>query len=218
MLTFFEGIKGIIFDVDGTILDSNWVWSNIGIDYLVNLDITPEKNLNDKLKIMGFKESATYFQSKYGIKTSVSTIIRQWNDMVRDRYLNEVSIKDGLFECLEYLSKKGIRICCCSETSHEILTEVLIKKGIMPYLEYFISCNEYKCSKTSSEIYDICIGKFDLKKEEVLVIEDAPYAILSAIKGGYKTIGVIEDNMINKNEIIVNKSFKAIKSLNELRM
>lgn len=218
MLTSLKEIKGIIFDVDGTILDSNWVWNNIGIDYLKNLDIEPEDNLNDKLKTMGFQESASYFKIKYGIKASTCTIIRQWNNMVRDRYLNEVSIKDGLFECLEYFSKKGIRICCCSETSQEILTEVLIKKGIMPYLEFFISCIESNCSKTSSNIYDLCTERFSLKKEEVLVIEDAPYAIISAIKGGYKTIGIIEDKVNKKNEMIINNSFKAIQSLNELRM
>ena len=79
-------IKGAIFDVDGTLLDSMGVWDTIGEDYLRSLGYEPRENLNEKFRIMSIREAAEYYISEYGVPLSVEEICRQVNGWIERFY------------------------------------------------------------------------------------------------------------------------------------
>ena len=67
-------IKGAIFDVDGTLLDSMHIWDSIGEDYLRSLGYEPREKLNEKFKTMSLSQAAAYYRSEYGVTLSVERI------------------------------------------------------------------------------------------------------------------------------------------------
>ena len=79
-------IKGIIFDVDGTILNSMPVWENLGELYLQANGKTAEKDLRDRLYTMDFRQGAEYLKEQYGLEQTVEEVLDGLNQKVRSFY------------------------------------------------------------------------------------------------------------------------------------
>ena len=89
--------KLLIFDMDGTLLDSMGFWQNLGRRYLESKGKAPENNLEKIIESMTLKESASYFKTKYSLEEDVETIIKQVLDFIEDKYLNEIPLKKGIY-------------------------------------------------------------------------------------------------------------------------
>ena len=89
-------IKGAIFDVDGTLLDSMPIWDTIANDYLLSLGIKEEKNLAETFKSFSQSQAAEYYIDHYGINLSAEEITEGVNAMIRDFYENKVLLKPGV--------------------------------------------------------------------------------------------------------------------------
>ena len=102
--------KAVIFDLDGTLIDSMWVWKSIDIEYLGRRNIEVPKELNKRLEGMSFEEVAVFFKENFGLEDSVEEIVEEWNKMAWDKYEHEVKLKHGVRELLKYLKNKNIKI------------------------------------------------------------------------------------------------------------
>ena len=78
-------IRGAIFDLDGTLLDSMSIWDTIGEDYLRSLGIEPRENLRETFATFTLEQAARYYQEHYGVALSVPGILRGIEDMVAIR-------------------------------------------------------------------------------------------------------------------------------------
>ena len=88
-------IRGAIFDVDGTLLDSMAIWEDAGARYLKGLGIQAQEDLGKLLFPMSLQEGAAYMKDRYDLKLSVSQIIEGVGDTVRDYYFYEAPLKKG---------------------------------------------------------------------------------------------------------------------------
>ena len=79
-------IKGVIFDVDGVLLNSMPVWENLGELYLDHLGIEAEKNLGETLFEMSLEEAADYLISHYNLEKTVEEVVHGLNKEVEDYY------------------------------------------------------------------------------------------------------------------------------------
>ena len=93
-------VKGAIFDLDGTILDSMFVWEAFGEEYLRTLGMKPRENLAETFKTFTLEQSAEYYREHYGVTRSVSEIVNDINNMVAEIYRSKVTLKEGVKEFL----------------------------------------------------------------------------------------------------------------------
>ena len=101
-----EGVKLLIFDLDGTLLDSMSVWNDVDVEFLgrYGYEVTPE--YTDIVKRASIEDAARYTQTKYRIPLTWQEIVETWESMVYEFYKSEVKLKDGAREYVEEAKRR----------------------------------------------------------------------------------------------------------------
>ena len=86
-------IKAAIFDLDGTLVDSMWVWTQIDIDYLKKKGYSMPENLKDEITHLSFSQTADYFKKRFNLDDSIEEIMNDWHNMAYNHYSNNVKLK-----------------------------------------------------------------------------------------------------------------------------
>ncbi|MFD3155528.1 HAD family hydrolase [Haloimpatiens sp. FM7330] len=200
-----KNIKAAIFDMDGTIIDSMWVWSKIDNDYLAKRNISVPKDLKDSIEHLTFEETAKYFKNKFNIQDDIKTIMNEWNEMAYDEYKNNVKLKPGVKKFLSLLKSLDIKIALATSNCTLLLETALKQTGIYDYFEIITTTDEVNKGKSSPDIYLLTANKLNVKPEECIVFEDILPAVQGAKAAGMKVVAVHDPfSEYQKNELIKN--------------
>ena len=183
-------IKGAIFDVDGTLLDSMQMWDNVAANYLKSLGVTPSPTLNDELRTLGGHQLPMYFQSAYGLGESEDEIRAGIARLLEDYYFNKATLKDGVVEVLEKLQSRGVKMCVATATDRWFIEPALQTCGIDKYFERVFTCGEEKTTKSRPDIYIRAAKFLGTEIANTVVFEDALYAVKTAKSAGFPVVGV----------------------------
>ena len=88
-----KGKKAVLFDLDGTLVDSMWVWSEVDIRYLGEMGLSVPADLQEEIEGMGFTEVAEYFKKRFQISQDIEQIKETWNILAMDAYQNQESAR-----------------------------------------------------------------------------------------------------------------------------
>ena len=190
-------IKGAIFDLDGTLLDSMFIWDTFGEDYLRTLGKEPEENLAEAFKTFTLEQAAEYYIAHYGVTLSVKEIIDGINNTVAELYRTKVTLKDGVREFLEALKSQGVKMCVATVTDRPIAEEILVKLGIRDYFLEILTCAEVGYNKETPHIYRAALGVLGTKKDKTVVLEDSLHALMTAKNDGF-TVAAVYDKQESK--------------------
>ncbi len=194
-------MKGAIFDLDGTLIDSMFIWDTIGEDYLRLLGIEPKENLAEVFKTFTLEQAAEYYQNHYGVMMPVIEIVEDINNMVTEIYKTKVTLKSGVRGYLERLQRQGVKMCIATVTDRHIAEEVLKRLGIFKFFSEIFTCAEVGCSKQTPEIYRQALKHLGTDKNETVVFEDAFHALKVAQNDGFKTVAVYDSHESRQEEI-----------------
>lgn len=209
-------IKGAIFDLDGTIIDSMGVWDKIDYDYLNKRNIPYPENLGAVIKNMSYDEAALYFQDKFGITDSADHIINEWKDMAYYEYAHDIKLKSGVERYLTYLRSKGVRIGLATSTIKKLSEAVLENNGIAEYFVAVTTLKEVKRNKNFPDIYILTAEKLNVEPKECAVFEDILPGVMSAKAAGMTAVGVYDFYSASEWEDIKKHADKYIYSFVEL--
>lgn len=193
----FKNINGIIFDADGTLLDSMNIWTEIGKRFLLSKNITIEEELAEDISTLSYEQGAAYYIEHFDPTATVQDIRDGVNALVKDFYFEEVVLKDGVKEFLEELKKRGMKMCVATATDKFLIEKALERNGILPCFSAVLTCGEVGAGKDTAEIYEQALKALGTKKSQTLVFEDAHYAVVTAKNAGF-TVVAIEDNAERK--------------------
>ena len=185
-------IEGAIFDLDGTLFDSMFIWDTIGEAYLHSRGIKPHENLKETFKTMSLKQAAEYYISEYGLTDSVQEIMDGVNKMIQHLYTDAVQTKPGAESLLQKLSASGVKLCIATATDRHLVEAALIRCGIMRYFSGIFTCTEVGCGKDNPEIFERALKHLGTSKEHTVVFEDALYAVKTAKAAGFTVVGVYD--------------------------
>ena len=123
-------IRAVLFDLDGTLIDSMWIWEQIDDEFLGEYGLLVPEDLHNEIEGMSFSETAVYFRNRFDLPLSLEEIKHIWNTMAMDKYLNVVPLKPGVLEFLEWLKARGIPAGIATSNSRELVDGVLSARGI----------------------------------------------------------------------------------------
>ena len=123
-------IKGIIFDLDGTLLLSMHVWDTIGSTYLRSLGIDPDSDTDEIIKVSTVEEAAAYFYRRYGLSVTPEEITRAINDELLYQYHQVLEPKKGVMEMLAKFKAADVKMYAATATDRYLIEPCLKRCGI----------------------------------------------------------------------------------------
>jgi len=191
--------KAVIFDLDGTLVDSMWMWKSIDIEFLGDRGLACPEDLQKEIEGMSFSETAIYFKERFHLRESLEEIKSVWTEMSIDKYRNEVPLKPGAGEFLEHLASKGIKAGIATSNGRQMVEAVLTSLKIDRYFDVVTTACEVTAGKPAPDIYLKVAGTLDLHPSNCLVFEDVPAGILAGKRAGM-TVCAIDDEFSRSME------------------
>lgn len=210
-------IKGAIFDIDGTLLDSMPVWENAGARYLATLGIKARSDLKERLDALSLPEGALYMQTEYKLSVTIEEILEGVNQVVKDFYFKEAVLKPGVCDLIQKLKKNQVRLMIATATDAEMAKSALIRNGIWKDFDGMITCEEAGAGKTSPKVFELAREHLQTKKEETWVFEDSLYAVKTASKAGFPVCSIYDAYSRDNTEEIRTFSDIYVKDFYEIK-
>ena len=199
----YHNSLAIIFDADGTLLDSMYIWQELGGRYLRSLDIQPERDLAKILYPLSLEQGCEYLQKNYVPEKNLDEIRGGIVRIIQDFYIDEVEIKSGVKNFLISMREKNIPMVIATAGDRTLLNAALERNEIDEYFDAIFTCSELATTKHEPKIYLAAAEFLGLQPENIAVFEDSLFAIETAKAAGFITFGVEdESNEFEREKII----------------
>lgn len=187
-----KGKEAVIFDLDGTLVDSMWMWKQIDIEYLGRFGYECPPQLQKEIEGMSFSETAVYFKEKFQIPDSLEEIKQCWVDMSIEKYRCQVPMKKGVRRFLSYLKENGFRAGIATSNGRAMVDAVLHSLDMEAFFQVIMTACEVAAGKPAPDIYQKVAKTLQVPPERCLVFEDVPAGIMAGKAAGM-TVCAIED-------------------------
>lgn len=197
-----EGKKAVLFDLDGTLVDSMGIWHEIDIEYLGRYGYEVPQDLERAIQGMGFTETAQYFKKRFLLQDSIEEIKNDWMMLAGEKYAHEVKLKQGAAELLGELQKNGILIGIASSNSRELILSCLEQNGVADCFDCIVTSCEVAKGKPAPDVYLRAAELLNTAPEFCLVFEDVPMGILAGKNAGMQVCAVKDRHCEDQTEEI----------------
>ncbi len=183
-------IKAVIFDLDGTLVDSMGLWKDIDIEFLSARGIEYEDDLQEKIEGMSFTETAVFCKEYYQLEESVEELKAIWNQMAEQKYRCEIQPKPGVLKFLDGLKNRGIKMGIATSNSEELIRAVNDAYHFDEYMSCIVTACSVKKGKPAPDVYLEAARQLGVAPEECLVFEDIVKGIEAGKNAGMKVCAV----------------------------
>lgn len=189
-----KDIDAIIFDMDGTLIDSMWIWPSIDDDYLAKYNLVKTENFHEAMEGMSYTEVAQFFLDTYPeLNCTREEVMEEWMNMAHDKYMNQVYLKDGVYEFITEMRRQGKKIGIATSNARSLADDTLEALKIMDLFDVVRSACEVAAGKPSPDVYLLVAEEMGADPRRCLVFEDVPMGILAGKNAGMSVCAVEDD-------------------------
>lgn len=194
-------VKSAIFDFDGTLFDSMYVWNIAGERYMRSIGKEPEPTIYEDVKTMSLHQAAAYMKEEYQIDLTVEEIIEGMRQTASYFYLHEIQPKEGVIDFLKALKNDGVSMCVATASDRYLVESALERCRMDGFFEEIFTCGEVGHGKDEPFIYRSAMEYCDAKRNNTVVFEDAMHAAQTAKKDGFRVVAVYDESEEQQEEM-----------------
>lgn len=186
-----NNIKGAIFDLDGTLFDSLWVWEEVDRRFLGKrgFEVPPDYSL--AISAMSYRETAEYTVKRFGLNEQPEQLMREWLDLAREMYASEVRFKDGAIEFLHALKDRGYKLGIATSSTADLYMPLLKNTGTYPLFCTIMDTSGMR-GKEYPDVYLAAAKAMELSPSECAVFEDVETGLKSAKQEGFFAVAIVD--------------------------
>jgi len=184
--------KAVIFDLDGTLVDSMWIWEQIDIDFLKERGHELPDDLQKDIEGCSFSETAHYFKERFNLEEDIESIKSIWIAMTEPYYKGDIKLKKGVLELLNDFKSRHIKMAIATSNSRILAESVLKENNIYDYFEVIVTSCDVKKGKPQPDVFLEAAKQIDVAPEDCLVFEDTHAGVLGGKAAGMHVIAIYD--------------------------
>lgn len=207
---------GIIFDLDGTFIDSMSVWHEVDVEFFKRRGIPLPPDYKENIKTMHMNTAAEYTKRTYNLSDSKESIIDEWRSLCMEQYRTTVMLKDGAADLIKFCKENGIKTAYATASDDALCKAVLKNNGVLHLFDSKTYVHEAGKDKTHPDVYLLAAEKIGVPPSKCLVIEDILIGLKSAKSAGFTVIAMFDQSSESDWNEMCKTADKSIHSFNEL--
>lgn len=193
---------GVIFDCDGTLVDSMEAWHEVDRQLCAEAGIALTPQDADAITTMSLEEASAYMHEQCGLGESTEAVMAMIFDRMRAFYANEVEARPGALAFVRALHAREVPLAVASSTSPDMLRACLDRCGFTPYLQAIVSVDDLNTSKREPTVYDHARSFLGTDRAHTWGFEDAAYALDTLRGAGYRTAAIYDNDISGTREAL----------------
>ncbi len=204
-----------LFDLDGTLIDSNPIWQNVDLTFLGQhgLASTPEYEYMVGHSI--FPVAAQYTKDYYGLSLSPEEIMAQWIALAEDCY-NSVSLKPGALAYLQQCKAKGEEMALFTACVPRLAKSALAHTGLDAYFSNVVFSQDLGLEKRNPQAYVLATQQLGVLPAACTFYDDGPGNCAAARTLGIRVVGIYDPFHHNHQTELMASCDTYIRSFDEL--
>ncbi len=215
-IEFLQEIEGAIFDLDGTIFDSSWVWDKVDINFLGKRGFDVPDDYVEAISPLGAERAAVYTIQRFGLDETPDKVVREWFDMAKKEYAVQVTCKPFAKEYIKHLYESGVKLAIATSSDRELFMATLEREEILDYFSHIVTVNEVERGKGYPDVYEKAAEKLKINPHKCVVFEDLFTGIFGAKMGEFHVVAVQDEKSAHSREKIKELADYYIESFQEL--
>lgn len=189
-----EDIEAVIFDMDGTLIDSMWIWPSIDEDFFKKYNLVEPQNFHEDIEGMSYTEVVHFFLEVFPTLTQTpQQIMDEWTEMAHERYINQAPLKEGVYEFILEMKRQGKKIGIATSNGRTLVEDTLTALGVTEYFDVVRTACEAGKGKPAPDVYLLVAEEMGISPKHCLVFEDVPMGILAGKNAGMKVCAVDDE-------------------------
>lgn len=210
-----ENIKLFLFDLDGTILDSLKIWNDIDLLFFKNHNLIMGEDYHIATAPLTLEETATYTKNTYKLDIDEEQIMKEWSDLAIKEYAENVNLKKGVKEFLDYLKNKNVHLAIATSCNEEMFKPCLERYGIVSYFEHFYTSQNLKINKSNANFFKEILNEYKIEPDQILFFEDSLASMKCAKSLGFNVVAVMDKKWEKQKEEIIASSDDQIEDFSQ---
>ena len=183
----------LIFDMDGTLIDSNGIWRDVDIAFLEKRNMPYTKEYYEGVAHTIFPLAAVFTKEYCRLEESCEEIMAEWMEMAGDMYATSVTVKPGVREYLAQCRANGERMMVLTSSVPEHCRTALTHLGLMEFFERIVFAQELGLEKRNPECFRKAAQIAGVNPKDCIMFDDSVAACRGAKGAGMQVVGVYDE-------------------------